>query len=73
MHEHLSRSWIADKIHSFKSWLMEAFFTPVVVTKCEHEWSLKGMKVYRMGKKKFTTTKHKCKLCGVVKMTNFKY
>lgn len=73
IHDHLKRGWLANQVHNFRAWFMDTFFTPVIVSKCEHEWRLEGTKIYRHGKMKFTTTYHKCKKCKTTRKTNFKY
>lgn len=73
IHSNLQRNWMKDKVHALKAWAMETFLTPVVPTKCVHEWKMKGYNIYRIGRNKYATTKHYCKKCHIIKKTNHKY
>jgi len=73
IHSNLERNWLKDKIHSLRAWAMATFLTPVVPTKCVHEWTLKGYNIYRFGGSKYATTRHLCTKCKVIKKTNHKY
>lgn len=73
IHSNLQRNWFKDQIHSLRSWAMETFLTPVVPTKCVHEWKLKGYNIYRFGGTKYAITRHYCTKCKIKKNTNHKY